>query len=149
LRIFFQNGFHYVLAQLFYSKGGIDEYQYIVYLNVPTLYGTFWKNEKWRSLLTKNANKKQKHQLNEIVFAFLFQSCGHATYKMFNQWGVGIGPTCFTPWGQTCFEPFPSFIMFSRHKTHSWFQIVNGYVCCKTWPNKAPSKQQILLQETL
>jgi hypothetical protein len=82
VRIFFQNGFHYVLAQLFYSKGGIDEYQYIVYLNVPTLYGTFLKNDAVFS--QKNENKKQKHKLIEIVFAFLFQSCGHATYKMFN-----------------------------------------------------------------
>ena len=51
--------------------------------------------------------------------------------------------------GKHVLNLFSSFIMFSRHKTHSWFQIVNGYVCCKTWPNKAPSKQQFLLQETL
>jgi hypothetical protein len=117
VRIFFQNGFHYVLAQLFYSKGGIDEYQYIVYLNVPTLYGTFLKNDAVFSQKTKTKNKNINSLKLFLPFCSRVVATPHTKCSII-QWGVGIGPTCFKPWRQKCFEPFSSFIMFSRHKTH-------------------------------
>ena len=142
---FFRDGFQFGLAQLFFTKIGIDKYHHIAHLNMPALCGTFLKKH-W--LLTNNAQTKSQ-KINQLKLFLFFSSKIVGSFSGF-VFGLALGQHGLN-------HPNKNFAHFLMSHVHTYRGMqtscltskkVYGFVV-KTCPNKALSNPPILLQETL